>query len=164
MAVAGQRPKPTRLKMLDGNPGKQRLPVNEPKPTVRLPPAPSHLAPAAKAEWRRTGKLLLALGLVTDIDRAAFAVYCQAYARWVEAEDNLRQFGMIVKAPSGYPIPSPFLSIANQSMAQIQRMLGEFGMTPASRTRIQVAERSDADDPLGKLRQSNRRERATDAG
>ena len=39
---AGQRPMPTALKLLRGNPGKQRLPANEPQPeqTIEVPDPP----------------------------------------------------------------------------------------------------------------------------
>ncbi len=36
---------------------------------------------------------LLRLGLLTGVDRAAFAAYCAVYARWVEAEEGLKKTG-----------------------------------------------------------------------
>ena len=51
----------------------------------RLPPCPGHLTAAAAKEWRRVAKALHGMGVVTAIDRAALAAYCQAYGRWVEA-------------------------------------------------------------------------------
>jgi phage terminase small subunit len=45
----------------------------------------------------------------------------------------------VIKAPSGYPIASPYLSIANTAMAQMTRLLVEFGMTPSSRSRVAVS-------------------------
>jgi phage terminase small subunit len=77
---SGRKPKPTSLKVLQGNPGKRPLNENEPKPPPRLPRSPEHLSEEAKKEWRRAGKFLFQLGLVSDIDRAAFAAYCQAWA------------------------------------------------------------------------------------
>ncbi len=90
-------------------------------------------------EWKRIGRKLLACGLLTEIDGAALALYCQAWARWIEAEGNLVRYGTVIKAPSGYPIASPYLSIANTAMTQMARLLVEFGMTPSSRSRVVVA-------------------------
>ena len=42
-------------------------------------------------------KQLEHLGILTEIDMAAFAGYCQAYARWKEAEEFITQHGTIVK-------------------------------------------------------------------
>jgi P27 family predicted phage terminase small subunit len=105
---------------------------------VRLPACPPHLRGEARKEWRRIGRKLLACGLLTEIDGAALALYCQAWARWIEAEGNLVRYGTVIKAPSGYPIASPYLSIANTAMAQMTRLLVEFGMSPSSRSRVAV--------------------------
>ena len=51
-------------------------------PKGKLPRRPEWLEEDAKKEWKRLGKVLAEMGMLTEIDRAAFAGYCQAYARW----------------------------------------------------------------------------------
>jgi len=136
--MAGRRPKPTYLKLLQGNPGKRRLNPDEPKPPVELPPPPDHLNDVAKKEWQAMGEQLVRLGLLTSIDRAAFSAYCVTYARWVEAEEALKATGPVVRSPSGFPMLSPFYTVANQSLSQMRAYLTEFGMTPSSRSRTSV--------------------------
>src|SRR5687768_10225656 len=92
----GRKPTPTRLKLLRGNAGRRPLNPNEPQPPARLPPPPAHLSREAKREWRRAGRFLLDLGLVSDLDRTAFALYCTAYGRWVEAEEAIRSYGVML--------------------------------------------------------------------
>ena len=133
---SGRRPAPTKLKVLRGNPGKRRLSDGEPDPETNLPEPPDHLSEEAKSEWERVGQLLTGLGMVSDLDRAGLAAYCQAWGRWVEAEESLRKCGLVVKSPNGYLMQSPFLAIANKAMEQMKALLIEFGMTPASRTRV----------------------------
>jgi P27 family predicted phage terminase small subunit len=133
---SGRKPKPRNLKLLQGNPGKRPLNEDEPKPAPRLPRPPEHLGEEAKKEWRRAGRFLLQLGLVSDIDRAAFAAYCQAWGRWVEAETALKTYGVMLKSPNGFPVQSPYLAVANRAMDQMKSLLSEFGMSPASRTRV----------------------------
>jgi P27 family predicted phage terminase small subunit len=135
---AGRRPKPTAIKKLEGNPGGRPLNQNEPQPSG-IPTCPRHLNKEARAEWRRISKELITIGLLTRIDRAALASYCMAYARWIEAEENVAKFGHVVKAPSGYPIQNPYLSIANTCLDQIRKFGVEFGLTPASRSRLQIS-------------------------
>lgn len=143
---SGRKPKPTSLKLLHGNPGRRRLNSQEPVPRARLPRALEHLSDAAKAEWRRAGRFLLRLGLVSDIDLAAFAAYCTAYGRWVEAEQALKNYGVMLKSPGGFPVQSPYLAVANKAMEQMRSLLSEFGMSPASRSRVgglPIAEEAD---------------------
>lgn len=132
----GRKPLPTAIKVAKGNPGKRPLNADEPKVAARLPACPVHLIGEARSEWNRTGKRLLRSGLISDLDTAAFAAYCQAWARWVEAEDKLRATGAVIKAPSGYPIQNPYLAIANKAIEQMKSFLTEFGMTPSSRSRV----------------------------
>lgn len=102
MAQRGRKPKPTAVKVLEGNPGKRSLNTAEPKPEKKAPRCPSWLEDEAKKEWKRMSKQLEQLGILTEIDMTAFAGYCQAYARWKEAEEFITQHGTIVKTPSGY--------------------------------------------------------------
>lgn len=101
MAVTGRKPKPTALKILEGNPGKRPLNDKEPKPDSKAPRCPSWLEEEAKREWKRMSKTLETIGVLTKIDKAAFAGYCQAYATWKEAEEVLSKHGTIFRTPSG---------------------------------------------------------------
>ena len=76
------------------------------------------------------------LGILTQVDMAAFAGYCQAYARWKEAEEFITQHGTIVKTPSGYWQQVPQVSIAQTYLKVMNRFAEQFGLTPASRSRI----------------------------
>ena len=142
----GPKPVPTHLKILAGNPGHRPLSTNEAKPLPGRPTCPRHLSPEAKTEWRRMVRELEPLGLLTSLDRAALAAYCQAWARWAEAEEALRRHGMLVKSPSGYPMVSPYLSVANKALNQVRLLLGEFGLSPSSRSRVTAAYVPDARD------------------
>lgn len=145
--MRGRKPKPTAVKELEGNPGKRALNHAEPQPASDKPTCPSHIKGEARKEWNRISKDLHAAGLLTKIDKAALAIYCQAWERWVEAEEQLKKVGPVVKSPSGYPVLNPFWSVANKAMSQMQKALVEFGMTPSSRSRIHVADTA-ADDEL----------------
>jgi len=137
----GAKPKPTVVKVFEGNRGRRPLPENEPKPKIakRVPPAPSYLPALAKKEWKRHAAELHRLGLLTDLDRPALEGYCQAYATFVEASQNIQKHGLLVKAQSGFPVQSPYLSIANKAMVEMRKWHCEFGMTPSSRTGVAVS-------------------------
>ena len=136
--MRGRKPKPTHLKLLDGNPGKRAINAGEPKPERRIPTCPAHLNPTAKAEWKRLARQMHVLGIVTDLDRSALAAYCQAYGRWVEAERKLKETPLLIKLPSGYIQQSPWLAIANKQLELMSKFMSELGLSPVSRTRVDV--------------------------
>ena len=87
--MAGRKPKPTAIKKLEGNPGKRKLNTKEPIPAKGMPNCPEWLMPEAKKEWERLADLMNQMGVLTEVDMAAFAAYCQSYARWKEAQDDV---------------------------------------------------------------------------
>lgn len=148
MAQRGRKPKPTAIKIIEGNPGKRPLNKNEPKPEKKAPRCPSWLENDAKKEWRRMAKQMEHLGTLTEIDMAAFAGYCQAYARWKEAEEFVTKHGAIVKTPSGYWQQVPQVSIAQTYLKIMNKFCEQFGLTPSSRSRIITDTNEKEDDKM----------------
>ncbi|SDO28991.1 phage terminase, small subunit, putative, P27 family [Lutimaribacter pacificus] len=103
-----------------------------------LPRCPDHLSDAAKKEWRRLATPLHRAGLLSLADRAALAAYCQAWARWVEAEEKLAGTPTLLKTPSGYVQQSPWLTVANKQLELMGRYMTELGLTPVARTRLDM--------------------------
>jgi P27 family predicted phage terminase small subunit len=132
----GRRPKPTAIRRAEGNRGKRAWNHDEPEPPDALPRCPDHLSDVARAEWRRVARTLHAMGVLTTIDRAALAAYCQSYGRWVEAERKLNETPALLKTPSGYIQQSPWLAVANKQLELMGRYMTELGMTPAARSRV----------------------------
>lgn len=156
--MPGPKPKPTNLKKLEGDIHKERWPKNEPQPSSGKPTCPGHLSRIAKTEWYRISKELDVLGLLSQIDRAALAAYCSAYSRWVKAERAITAlekkwedvdpaFSLITPTPNGTFQVQPLVSVSNKALVLMHKYLTEFGMTPASRTRISV-DKQDKEDEL----------------
>ena len=151
MAPRGPKTKPTNLKLLTGTARGHRLNPSEPQPDVSMPDAPGHLTEAARIEWDRIVRELVAMKLMTELDRAALAAYCQAYGRWSSAETALARMaardattdGLIVKTRSGNLIQNPLVGAANKAMADMVRYAAEFGLTPSARTRVGSVQRED---------------------
>jgi P27 family predicted phage terminase small subunit len=134
--MRGRRPKPTRLKVLTGNPGKRPLNETEPRPEPAVPECPPELGEVARREWDRLARELGPLRITTNLDRGALAAYCGAYALWAEAMEAIQKYGSMIKSPSGFPVQSPYLAVANRQTEIMMRVASEFGFTPASRSRI----------------------------
>ena len=132
----GPKPKPTALRRLGGNPGKRGYNHAEPQAPEGVPDCPPHLMDAARDEWDRLVDMLHGMGVVTLVDRAVLAAYCQCYGRWVEAEEKLQSTPMLLKTATGYVQQSPWLSIANKQLELMGRYMAELGLTPAARSRV----------------------------
>jgi P27 family predicted phage terminase small subunit len=72
--------------------------------------------------------------------------------RWAEATQAIQKYGTMVKSPSGYPMQSPYVAVANRQAEIMMRIASEFGFTPASRSRISTASKTEPTlfDVLGK--------------
>lgn len=82
--------------------------------------------------------LLYDMGLITEHDQSAFAMYCQAYGDHVKAEYMIRKSGHVIVTTNGNIIQSPWVSISNKAKLTAHKFLVEFGLTPASRTKVSM--------------------------
>jgi P27 family predicted phage terminase small subunit len=154
----GRPPKPTALHVLNGNPSKKKdLGKHEPKPApvVKIPSPPSWMNPDGKKAWKRLGPELERLGLLTVIDIETFAAACQSYGVWVECEQYLkkngRTYGYTNKAGETNDIARPEVKIGQKALDQFKGLMSEFGLSPASRTRIEVKPPEGGQDPMEAL-------------
>ena len=150
MGKRGPAPKPTNLKILQGNPSKR--PLNEKEPNFEcseeiLNPPP-FLSRYAKKEWKRIVPLLKRNGVITDADINTLAAYCQSYHRWVEAEKEIRKHGLVAYTDKGNVIQRPEVGVANKAMEQMVRYAKEFGLTPSSRTSLHADNPEEQEDPF----------------
>jgi P27 family predicted phage terminase small subunit len=147
----GPKPLPNNVHALTGNRSKKALSdfKDAIQPEVAIPGCPSHLLPEARKEWKRITPQLEKLRVITHLDRSALSVYCQAYGRWVQAEQKLKALGddgLIDMTPSGYRQISVWLQISNRAAEQMHKFMTEFGLTPSSRSRVsQAAEAGQVD-------------------
>lgn len=138
---SGPPPKPTALKLLDGNPGKRPLNNREPKPQVRLPRPPAEISVAARREYFRLGRMLARLGVMTEADGMGLAALVQSWARWLEAQRVLNPIQFVTKEGENIvvnPLLKPLLRASHDAQEEYVRLLSEFGLTPASRSRIKA--------------------------
>ncbi len=132
------KPLPTALKIFKNTARKDQLNEFEPTPDSDQIKPPENLSDDARKHWDHVVEQLVLAGIMTNLDNQALALYCEAYARWSTANAKIAKHGMVIKAPSGYPVQSPYLSISNKAFEQMKAMLSEFGMTPSSRSRIKA--------------------------
>jgi P27 family predicted phage terminase small subunit len=101
MGKRGPAPLPTNIVRLTGNPGKRALNTYEPTPIDKSPPdPPSFLDAYALAEWNKVCAGLNAMGVLTKIDKAILAAYCDSYSLWKRCAERLKAIA-VERGPGG---------------------------------------------------------------
>ena len=169
--MAGRRPKPSALREFSGNPGHRRINKNEPKPESAAV-CPEWLSGEARDEWNRLAPELQQLGLLSNLDASGLCLYCDAFQRWRRAVAHIAEHGPVDRTENGYAVQSPFVSIANAAAEVMRKQMLEFGMTPASRSKVSVLPKKTAGeesfwakfapkDPIDELHEKLRSQRST---
>lgn len=148
--MKGRKPKPTHLKLIEGNAGKRALNKKEPFPQGNLHEAPEWFTEDQKTGWAYA-IANSPCGLLKLLDRSALTV-------WVVAEDMHRQatvavgkFGLITKSPSkGEPMQNPYLPIINRQAQIMMKAAAELGFTPSSRSRVEISG-GETEDPADRF-------------
>lgn len=138
MGYRGPAPKPTAIRMLEGNRSRRPLNDSEPRPDVRAPRCPKHLDADAKREWKRLVPILVRMKVLTEADSHCLANLCQAASTLARAQTKLNETGLLLKTPSGYVQQNPLIGIINSNVDIINKLSRELGLTPASRSRLQT--------------------------
>jgi P27 family predicted phage terminase small subunit len=121
----------------------------------RMPPRmPSTLSPAAKRVWARVTPELARLELLKPEDADSLAVYCEAVVTFREATKQVRRDGAVVTnrsvrkdgTESEWQTKNPAVSVADMAAKQIRAFGAEFGLTPASESKLSVREPLDDDE------------------
>ena len=156
MGVRGPQPLPDNVKQLRGTTRRGAANLGDGlNPAVEVPDVPKHLCAEARKEWKRVSAELLDLGLISKIDRAALALYCQAWGHLVMLEQSLNasMAAELVMAQAkglpadparafyfvtdkGYQAQTVTVQMINTLRAQVHTYLKAFGMDPSSRSRV----------------------------
>lgn len=147
--MRGPPPKPTALRIAEGNPGKRPLPDAEPKPTGKAQ-CPAYLSLEAQKVWAVTAPLCESMGTLTEADVDQFASYCMAMGAVREMNEDIKENGYTDDTDIGGTKKRPAVAIM-QDYQRIGMQIGaRFGLTPSDRTRISVGKQDD-EDPFAKL-------------
>jgi P27 family predicted phage terminase small subunit len=154
MGVRGTLPTPTKIRILNGNPSRRPLPVNEPQFTPGTPDRPAGLSAGARKHWRELIGEMAHSGVLRRVDRGALAMLCEdlamldtlrqglaAQAREIThkaREKQQRISGNALTALSRTTEGRRTLSTIRELAAQIIIQRREFGLTPSSSTRLQA--------------------------
>ena len=149
--MAGRYPKPTTLKVIEGNRGKRKTSKQEPDPEYLddLTP-PAWLPDAAKAIWSEIVPHLRRARMLSTVDVPMLSKGCVAIAQYRRATAMIGDQLVIDPGQAKEGEDPPKAAQLNQwmvaqSMAfkQAMAVFQQFGMSPAARTRIMIQPQGD---------------------
>lgn len=144
----GRKARPIGLILLEGKSHKTKKEIEERKereikPSIENVRCPDWLDNNGKKEWDRIVEDLVSLGLLSNIDVSQLAIYCDAYAKYIQATNEINKFGLVIKHTnkSGATniVTNPYVQIANKYADLVNKYCTEFGMTPSSRAKISIS-------------------------
>lgn len=160
--AAGRPPKPTALKLVEGNKGKRAINSHEPDPVYLndLTP-PAWLGPAAAEVWTELAPKLRRAQVLTELDVDALAMACVALAQYrrsvartgddlVKSKHVEKEDGSIIE--TGEHV-NPWMIVQSMTYKQAMGIFAQFGLTPAARSRIAINPQDDlfgGTSPAGK--------------
>ncbi len=138
--MAGRKPKPSHLKIVQGNAGKRAMNKKEPKPKRFAPPPPDHFNTWQSKRWNKIVTELDRMGVMTTADVFALEGLVEALWRYEDAKRILNSYGSMTyenHGPSGMLVKKhPAVGIMENASRDVRAWFAEFGLTPSARTRV----------------------------
>ena len=115
---------------------------SEVKPGTDQVEAPDFLCEFGRKEFYRLHKELLELNLLTNIDTNQLALYCDAFARYVEAAQHINTHGLVIEHTNKFGATNlttnPYVRVATKYMELIKKYCADFGFTPSARASMAI--------------------------
>jgi P27 family predicted phage terminase small subunit len=109
-----------------------------------LPEPPEETSEIALRAWNRLAPMLHARGLMAEDYRDALALYCEQFAVWTLAKRALGADGAVLESEK-------LICIIHKATEMMRKLLQEFGMTPASVSRVTPASKDATGNRFGAL-------------
>lgn len=150
--MRGRRPKPTKVKEAEGNPGKRPLNKSEPSAGKDLR-MPAFLGTYGKTMWKATVARLKRMDQLDGADQDSIMLWCLAYDDLRTARAFCKKHGStfkIVDASGNVVIREhPSARAARDAWKAMRGMISEFGFSPCARVRL--GSQDEPDDELSVL-------------
>ena len=147
--MAGRKRKPTKQKELSGTLQPCRTNKKEPKLSIEKPLVPDWLPDYAQEFWHEISDLLIKMDVLTKADRTALALFANTYAEYRKADAFLQEHGFSYETTNTQGDKMhrayPEQAIRSDSHRRLMSLMSEFGMTPASRSKVSSGSGAEED-------------------
>jgi P27 family predicted phage terminase small subunit len=157
MGRRGPLPKPTKQKLLEGNPGRRALPTDEPEPEgmATVPLAPGWLPQLAQECWANVARELVNAGMLAKLDLTILELLCVSYAYWRRMLQETEEVGFVARfhddhGNEKYSQPTPEATLAIKYAAEVNRYAKVMGLGIAYRVGLHIGDgnKGKAVDPI----------------
>ena len=132
MGKRGPKPKPTALRVLEGNPGRLPIQPDEPKPSGGIS-MPEHLQEASKKVWNQIIESMPP-SFFSVADMPLLAAFCEAWADHSRATEALAHGADMANGGR----VSPLITIRNQAARTMATLGSRLGLSPADRVGLKT--------------------------
>ena len=134
----------------------QRKNAAAPKADGKSPVAPRKLCRVAKAKWDEMIGDLKGNGVLSSDTRELLVSYCTTFAKWMEAKKKVEETGLAIegfdKLGNQTIRRNPYVTEMHKFREQLNKMLPELGLTPASRQKLKSTNLEEKqDDPFAAI-------------
>jgi P27 family predicted phage terminase small subunit len=151
--MRGRKPKPTHLKLIDGNPGKRPIEPDLPQAEGELVDPPEWFDDEQRTGWQYAIEHA-PKGLLTPLDRAALVAFIVAENEYRKAVLKVVDEGQTTLSPEkGVEMQTASLAIMNKQALIMTKLAAELGFTPSSRGRVTLkgGKGGKENDPLAEF-------------
>lgn len=147
--MAGRNPKPTHLRLIEGNKGKRSINANEPTPDLLEDlTAPAHLSADAAKVWGELAPKYRRAMLLTELDAEMLELASTSIANYRTATAKADEGPVCTNPTTGSMYPNPWVNMAAMYFKQAKTALESLGGSPVARVRLSVNPQSDLFDSL----------------
>lgn len=141
MGKRGPKPKPTALRVFEGDPGNllgKRKGETQPPSPPEPPAPPEWLGDVGRAIWAQVAPTLHRIGCLTESDQKILSLYCEAWEEFFGARKEIEEFGATAYTDKGTCYQHPAVGRKNKAIQRIRQIGGDFGMSPAARVGLNI--------------------------
>ena len=144
-----RKPKPPHLKVISGTTRGKATQAPQARLTDVNPPG--FVSERAALFWPELASLTAQMNVLSDQDRIALGMLCEALDDWTSARETIQAEGATYQATTEAGAvmhrAHPAVAMRNDAARRVQSLLSEFGLTPSARAKVQRLPDLPGDDP-----------------
>lgn len=121
-----------------------------PKANGNVPDPPDYFNDDELLKWNELVIDLQSMGIMSSDCREQMIAYCIAYGGYMETRRWVAQEGSVL-IENGNQKRNPRMTDLHKFSEQMNKLRPEFGLTPASRSKLVSMKNGDEDDPMDQL-------------